>query len=584
MRAVHLVTRSLWPLLALAGGVVLGALASRPLWPVDETRYAAVAWEMWSRGDFLVPYLNGAPYSHKPPLLFWLMHLGWALFGVNDWWPRLVAPLAALASLALIAQLARRLWPQEAQPAVLAPWIAFGSLLWLVFSTLTMFDMLVVLFTLLGLLGVVRAWREGGVRGFVELGVALGLGILAKGPVILLHVLPVALAAPWWALDSRPRWRTWYGGIGAALLLAAAIGLAWAVPAGLAGGAEYRTAIFWGQTAGRMHESFHHSFPWWWYLALLPLLLFPWSLWPPLWRGLWRLRRAAPQAGVRFCLAWLVPVFVVLSLVAGKQPHYLLPLFPGAALLAAFALAHSDDTRRDFDAIPVALGLGALAAVWIYAVNNPQKFDLASAAGLSMAPGIVMAVCAFAVLFTAHAALSRRVQAVVLACVLVLGAAFAGLLDAVGPTFDLRPLAGRVATLQAQGRPIAHLGKYHGQLQFLGRLRHPLAVVTEDDLAAWFAQHPDGYLIGTLYGSELSRVAAALRVETSVPLSPGLVAEFLQPHRRGGLYLARLDAASERALAQHGAPEAARRVRPPAGEKPEDMLGRKAVVRWRTAD
>lgn len=52
------------------------SLATRPLMPIDETRYASVAWEMWLRGDFLVPYLNGVPYSHKPPLLFWLFHLG----------------------------------------------------------------------------------------------------------------------------------------------------------------------------------------------------------------------------------------------------------------------------------------------------------------------------------------------------------------------------------------------------------------------------------------------------------------------------------------------------------------------------
>ena len=47
-------------------------LAIRPLMPIDETRYVSVAWEMWTRGDFLVPYLNGEAYSHKPPLLFWM--------------------------------------------------------------------------------------------------------------------------------------------------------------------------------------------------------------------------------------------------------------------------------------------------------------------------------------------------------------------------------------------------------------------------------------------------------------------------------------------------------------------------------
>jgi 4-amino-4-deoxy-L-arabinose transferase-like glycosyltransferase len=49
------------------------SLLTRNLIPVDETRYTTVAWEMWVRSDFLVPHLNGETYSHKPPLLFWLI-------------------------------------------------------------------------------------------------------------------------------------------------------------------------------------------------------------------------------------------------------------------------------------------------------------------------------------------------------------------------------------------------------------------------------------------------------------------------------------------------------------------------------
>jgi len=44
--------------------------------PIDETRYLAVAWEMRQTGEFLVPHLNGALYSQKPPLLFWLINAG----------------------------------------------------------------------------------------------------------------------------------------------------------------------------------------------------------------------------------------------------------------------------------------------------------------------------------------------------------------------------------------------------------------------------------------------------------------------------------------------------------------------------
>ncbi len=55
------------------GALVLTALLTRPPLPVDETRYLSVAWEMWQQQHILVPISNGAPYSHKPPLLFWLM-------------------------------------------------------------------------------------------------------------------------------------------------------------------------------------------------------------------------------------------------------------------------------------------------------------------------------------------------------------------------------------------------------------------------------------------------------------------------------------------------------------------------------
>ena len=157
--------------------LVLVALYTRTLWPIDETRYASVAWEMWLRGDFLVPYLNGAPYSHKPPLMFWLFQAGWWAFGVTDWWPRLVPSLFALANLWLSTRLARLLWPRHEAVARYVPLILLGCLLWTFFTTVTLFDMLLTGFTLLGLLGVLHVWHRGGTRGWLLLGVAIGLGM-----------------------------------------------------------------------------------------------------------------------------------------------------------------------------------------------------------------------------------------------------------------------------------------------------------------------------------------------------------------------------------------------------------------------
>ena len=60
------------------------ALLYRQALPIDETRYLSVAWEMWMRGDFLVPHINGDPYAHKPPLLFWIINSSWFVFGVGE--------------------------------------------------------------------------------------------------------------------------------------------------------------------------------------------------------------------------------------------------------------------------------------------------------------------------------------------------------------------------------------------------------------------------------------------------------------------------------------------------------------------
>ncbi len=59
----------------LAAGLVL--IFTMPLLPIDETRYLTVAWEMRQSGHWLLPTLNGEPYSHKPPLLIWLINLAW---------------------------------------------------------------------------------------------------------------------------------------------------------------------------------------------------------------------------------------------------------------------------------------------------------------------------------------------------------------------------------------------------------------------------------------------------------------------------------------------------------------------------
>lgn len=470
--------------------VLVVALVIRPLLPVDETRYVSVAWEMWQRADFLVPYLNGEPYSHKPPLLFWLIHAGWALFGVNEWWPRLVAPLLSLVDLVLAAHLARALWPQDRLAAQLVPWLLFGTLLWTVFYTLVQFDLLLVGAVLLGVIGLVRAW-QGQPWGWLGFAAAVGLGALIKGPVILLHLLPVALLTPWWARQRRPSsWRRWYACLLAATVAGAGIGMAWAWPAAQAGGQAYGEAIFWGQHAGRMDARADHAQHWWWYLAVLPLMLLPWLLWPRLWRAVGRL---PGDDALRLCLAWVLPVVLLFSLVGGKQGKYLLPLLPALALLAARGLSRWGAVDRErlwgVGLFSVATGLLLLSARWI----PVQVYWLTQLDG---AWGAVLVATGLLVWLRPVAGVRAAVVMTTTLSALMAVMLHVTVLRAMASSYDLRALSQAVARIQASGGVIAVNDPYHGELQFLGRLRKPLGpLLARGEFPQWVADNAQPHVL-----------------------------------------------------------------------------------------
>ena len=179
--------------------LIVSSIYARPLIPIDETRYLSVAWEMWHSQNFLVPHINGHPYSDKPPLLFWFIHLSWLLFGVNEWSARVIGPLFGFGSIVLMRQLGKNLWPANRGVTLAAPFILLGTLIWGLYSTLTMFDTLLTFTALLALLCILAARRARSFAPWLGVSAAIGLGILAKGPIVLLYTLPPLLLAPCWS-------------------------------------------------------------------------------------------------------------------------------------------------------------------------------------------------------------------------------------------------------------------------------------------------------------------------------------------------------------------------------------------------
>ena len=472
-----------------------------PALPIDETRYLSVAWEMHAGGDWLLLHLNGAPYSDKGPLLFWLINAAWLLAGIHVWIVRLGILAASLASLVLFERLVRRLSGDMAL-ASRATLVLAGIVYFALFSSAIMFDVVLTTFVLVALHGVLDldAWRWRRGIGLVALG--LGLGLLTKGPAVLLDAGLVALLGPWWSATAREQRARWYGAVLAGVLGGVLIALVWALSAYGAQGL-WREVVM-RQTVGRVVHSFAHQRPFWWYFMVLPPMILPWvlSVRAP-WRA-WRDSVAADKTA-RFAASWFVPAFVVFCfLISGKQPHYLLPILPALALYLARVLGDGTARLRGrvFGALLLVVGIVLAAVPYLamhaHAIAALDRFHLTDSflrVVVQLWPlwgALVVAIGAI-VLCVRGAHSSLRVLA--LASVATAACGMLALAQDVGPYVDVSAAAARIKQIRESGRPIAHLAWHHGLFEFPGRFTEPLQKVDYADLHAWCEAHPNGEIV-----------------------------------------------------------------------------------------
>jgi len=329
--------QSLWPA-ATVLIFFLAAVLFRPLLPIDETRYMTVAWEMHLHQGWLEPLtMNFAPYSHKPPLLFWLINLFWSVFGISRWAGAIPLTLSSLAAVYAVVALGKRLLPADVFNAQRLALLTVASIPFMIYSTLVMFDMTVTLFVLLTLITLIDYSRARKFRYIVLMALWLGLGVLTKGPVAYLYTIFPMLLVPYWLPDFQRRGR-WYLSMLAAILLSVIPVLTWLVPVLRQSDNQFAFWLVWEQTAGRVTGNFNdaHIRPFWFYLPLLPFMLLPWILFPTFWKNVSILKER--NETTRFLACWLVPTFLCFCAISGKQPHYLVPLLPGVLLAVSLPL------------------------------------------------------------------------------------------------------------------------------------------------------------------------------------------------------------------------------------------------------
>ena len=486
-------------MLTIAGWLtmVVVAFSMRPLIPVDETRYLTVAWEMWIHGSFAVPLLNGLPYAQKPPLFFWLIHAGWAAFGVSEWWPRLIGPLCALSNLVLLDRLAYRLWPGFPRTRLLAPLVFVSTWFVAVYLTAVMFDMLLLTCILGAWLALHTALRQSMARGFVLFGAMLGLGLLAKGPVMLVYTLPLALAGPWWCGDSTiVSWPRWYAATVAATTLGVTIAGVWLLYVLNAVGQDYFNELLVGQTAERVAGTLGHGRPFWWYLPILPALMFPWIAWPAVWRGVQSLWAVPIDGGLRFVGIGVVSSLFLLSVIGGKQVHYLLPLLSLTALLLARAIDSATEDDRRIGRLPLALLmspalLGPLYLI-THSVGDSVARWVASVPVWCWGTLILVMVGVLALKPRRPEFVASNIATLSILCAAVGLAAVCQMLLI---DIDLEPLGRYLGQQQKDNHPLAAIGNYQGQFGFYGRLQQPIARVTLVSAKAWAQQNPSGLIV-----------------------------------------------------------------------------------------
>jgi hypothetical protein len=332
---------SLLVLLVLPG-LLLYPCLSFYLFEPDEGRYAEIPREMLERGEWIVPYLQDEPYFDKPPLLYWLIMMSYRVFGVHDWAARLVPALAVHLAVLLTYLIGRRsLGERAAFRGALVLTLTPGLLS--IGRLLTM-DGLLTLWVTLGLLCAFEATRAARLRWacWLAAAVAVGLGLLTKGPIALILVVP-----PLWlhrrltAAGAPLRWRDRLAFLGVAM----AVALPWYVALTVTN-PQFAGHFLWEHNVVRFLQPFDHLEPVWYYLPLLALVLIPATpLVVPLVRYLGSGDPAVqwtrtPALGFSLLAGlWIVLFF---SLSGCKLPTYILPALPFMALVLGHFLAHSN--------------------------------------------------------------------------------------------------------------------------------------------------------------------------------------------------------------------------------------------------
>ncbi|MEX0776064.1 MAG: glycosyltransferase family 39 protein [Phycisphaeraceae bacterium] len=513
-------------LLILAAYLFIAAQST--LWDRDEPRFAQATLEMIESGDYMVPTFEGELRPDKPVGIYWLMALAVSVLGPTELAFRLFTCVGAAGACFNTYLIGRRLI--DARTGLWAMAIMASTLTLSVIGTFATADGVLLFFTSGAMAVFIHAitdrwrWWHG-----LLMGLMLGGALLIKGPPGLLPVVAMLTIAA--AALRQMRWASLALHLAIALCIGIAIFLAWAIPANLATGGEFARRGLGHHVINRMvspAEGHGRN-----YLPLLPFYFiaviigfFPWMLHLPggvsallggrlriggghkpghasplAWPGSPRGEGAATSLRL-ILLAWIIPIFLVMTLIVTKLAHYILPIWPALAVLAAATIgAKERNELSDWDRrwlrggvwffTPVAIALaGGIAIV-------PPLIDFPVLRWLGPVFGLMLLIWALALTMLQ---LKERVHA---SAMLALGGAavfgivlWGAVVPQVEPLIKLSPAIARI--IHAHSSPTTEV-RQHGyaepSLTFYARRGPVQDLATAQDIRTWSQRHEPGVLV-----------------------------------------------------------------------------------------
>jgi 4-amino-4-deoxy-L-arabinose transferase-like glycosyltransferase len=358
------VTRLLPALLLAAVLPYFVNLGAASIWDANEAYYVETPREMIERGDYVNPSFNYEPRFNKPVLSYWIVAALYHVFGVSVGVQRLAIAASAMLMVGAAFFLAR-----AASPHPFAPWLAAVGLAagprFFMFSRRILVDMAVTACMTLTLLFFALAEQYPQRRRLflVLMYVAVGLGVLAKGPIAAAIPLLVFLA---YLAVNRELHRLRDMMIPAGTLIALAVAAPWYVLLYAQHGWTYISEFFIGENLGRYMDTVGvqargPDF----YLPVIFTDALPWSLFLPAFVVAWMRERQRADIHHRIrtlLLLWIAAIVVVFSFSRTKQDLYIFPIVGAIAALGGDWIARALDVGP---AAPAQAGRGWLTTTLV---------------------------------------------------------------------------------------------------------------------------------------------------------------------------------------------------------------------------